>query len=324
MSYSQEVYTRATEILERRRERANLEAQDRIDEVSEKLPEISTIQQKLAQIGLSISKVFLYSTDKQADIEKLMEESLALQEQKKAILTKNGYSENALDVQYTCPACKDTGFIGSRRCKCHNEILKDIERSNLAKIAPIEDCTFDTFDVNYYPQQIMENSISPQEKAERIKESCRKYAAAFTTASKNIMFMGGTGLGKTHLSLAIANTVINRGFSVVYGTAQNILSDLQNENFGRDDNLRYYERAVLNCDLLILDDLGTEFKSAYTVACLYNIINSRLSAKLPTIISTNYTFDELEEKYDQRITSRIAGEYRQLILVGNDIRYIKE
>ena len=170
----------------------------------------------------------------------------------------------------------------------------------------------------------MENSISPREKAERIKESCRKYAAAFTTASKNIMFMGGTGLGKTHLSLAIANTVINRGFSVVYGTAQNILSDLQNENFGRDDNLRYYERAVLNCDLLILDDLGTEFKSAYTVACLYNIINSRLSAKLPTIISTNYTLDELEEKYDQRITSRITGEYRQLILVGNDIRYIKE
>ena len=125
-------------------------------------------------------------------------------------------------------------------------------------------------------RSIMENSISPQEKAERIKESCRKYAAAFTTASKNILFMGNTGLGKTHLSLAIANTVINRGFSVVYGTAQNILSDLQNENFGRDDNLRYYERAVLNCDLLILDDLGTEFKSAYTVACLYNIINSRL------------------------------------------------
>lgn len=324
MSYSQETYSKAIEVLERRRESASLEAQFRIDEVSEKLPEIDKIQQKLAQIGLNISKVFLYSTDKQADIEKLMNESLALQEEKKTILLKNGYTENTLDIQYTCSACKDTGFIGSRRCKCHNEILKDIERDNLSRIAPIEDCTFDSFNVDYYPQQIMENGISPRDKAERIKESCRKYAASFTTSSKNIMFMGGTGLGKTHLSLAIANTVINRGFSVVYGTAQNILSDLQNENFGRDDNLRYYERAVLNCDLLILDDLGTEFKSAYTVACLYNIINSRLSAKLPTIISTNYTFDELEEKYDQRITSRIAGEYRPLILVGNDIRYIKE
>jgi DNA replication protein DnaC len=193
----------------------------------------------------------------------------------------------------------------------------------LARIAPIDDCTFDSFDINYYPAEAMENGISPREKAEKIKNSCRKYATSFTTSSPNVMFMGGTGLGKTHLSLAIANVVINRGYSVVYGTAQNILSDLQNENFGRDDNLRYYERAVLNCDLLIIDDLGTEFKNSYTVACLYNIINSRISAKLPTIISTNFSADELEEKYDQRITSRITGEYNKLILVGNDIRYIK-
>lgn len=323
MAYSQEVYSRAAQALERRRERANLEAQARIDEIGEKLPEINEIQRKLAQIGLNISKVFLYSADKQADMEKLMQESLELQEQKKNILKKNGYSEDALDIRYTCPACKDTGFIDSRRCKCHNELLKDIERSDLAKIAPIDDCTFDTFDIQYYPQQVMENGISPRDKAEKIKNSCRKYAANFTTASPNVMFMGGTGLGKTHLSLAIANVVINRGYSVVYGTAQNILSDLQKENFGRDDDIRYYERAVLGCDLLILDDLGTEFKSAYTVACLYNIINSRLSAKLPTIISTNFTAEELEEKYDQRITSRITGEYNKLILVGNDIRYMK-
>lgn len=323
MAYSQEVYSRAAQALERRRERANLEAQARIDEIGEKLPEINEIQRKLAQIGLNISKVFLYSADKQADMEKLMQESLELQEQKKNILKKNGYSEDALDIQYTCPACKDTGFIGSRRCKCHNELLKDIERAELAKIAPIDDCTFDTFDIQYYPQQVMENGISPRDKAEKIKNSCRKYAANFTTASPNVMFMGGTGLGKTHLSLSIANVVINRGYSVVYGTAQNILSDLQKENFGRDDDIRYYEKAVLGCDLLILDDLGTEFKSAYTVACLYNIINSRLSAKLPTIISTNFTAEELEEKYDQRITSRITGEYNKLILVGNDIRYMK-
>lgn len=323
MAYSQEVYSRAAQALERRRERANLEAQARIDEIGEKLPEINEIQRKLAQIGLNISKVFLYSADKQADMEKLMQESLELQEQKKNILKKNGYSEDALDIRYTCPACKDTGFIGSRRCKCHNKLLKDIERSDLAKIAPIDDCTFDTFDIQYYPQQVMENGISPRDKAEKIKNSCRKYAANFTTASPNVMFMGGTGLGKTHLSLAIANVVINRGYSVVYGTAQNILSDLQKENFGRDDDIRYYEKAVLGCDLLILDDLGTEFKSAYTVACLYNIINSRLSAKLPTIISTNFTAEELEEKYDQRITSRITGEYNKLILVGNDIRYMK-
>lgn len=323
MSYSQEVYSKATEILERRRERANLEAQDRLEEISEKIPELEEIQRKLSQIGLNISKVFLYSNDKQADIEKLMEESLALQEEKKELLKKNGYDENALEIKYTCPVCKDTGFVKNRRCKCHNEILKDIERENLEKIAPLSECTFESFDVNYYPDEVMENAVSPRNKAEKIKRSCSKYAMNFSRESANILFMGGTGLGKTHLSLAIANVVINKGKSVVYGTAQNILNDLQNENFGRTDNIRYYERAVLNCDLLIIDDLGTEFKSAYTVACLFNIINSRISAKLPTIISTNFTFDELEEKYDQRITSRIAGEYKPLVLVGNDIRYIK-
>ena len=134
--------------------------------------------------------------------------------------------------------------------------------------------------------------------------------------------MGGTGLGKTHLSLAIANVAINKGYSVIYGTAQNILGDLQNENFGRLDNLKYREN--LDVDLLILDDLGTEFKNAYTVSCLYNIINTRIGAKLPTIISTNYTIKELLGFYDQRITSRITGEYSLLTLEGNDIRYIKK
>ena len=243
-----------------------------------------------------------------------MDKSLALQDQKRRLLVKNGYDENALNVNYTCPACKDTGFIGSRRCKCHNELLKDIERAGLSEIAPIEDCTFDSFETKYYPDK---------PRAEKIKATCIKYGTQFTTNSKNIIFYGGTGLGKTHLSLAIANAVINRGYSVVYGTAQNLLNDLQNENFGRTDNIRYYERAVLNCDLLIIDDLGTEFKNSYTTAALYNIINSRILAKLPTIISTNFSSDELEEKYDQRITSRIIGEYSPLLLTGNDIRYIK-
>lgn len=314
MSYSQEVYSRATEMLERRKEKATMEAQFRFDEISAKIPELESIQQKLSNIGLSISKVFLFSDDKKADMEKLMEESLKLQDEKKKLLVKYGYDENALNITYHCPDCKDTGFIGSRRCKCHKELLKNIERENLSKIAPIDDCTFDAFKTEYYPDT---------ERAERIRANCLKYATNFTTNSKSIIFYGGTGLGKTHLSLAIANVAINRGYSVVYGTAQNILNDLQNENFGRTDNIRYYERAVLNCDLLIIDDLGTEFKSAYTVAELYNIINSRILAKLPTIISTNSTPQELEEKYDQRVTSRIIGEYAPLVLQGNDIRYIK-
>lgn len=321
MSYTTETYDKAQTILDRRKERATLEAQSRIDEISNEIPELKTIQTKLAQVGLNISKAFLTSKNPQAEIDKLRIESLALQDRKKKILKENGYSEDALSIKYTCPACEDTGFINGRRCKCYINLLKEIERSKIEKIAPIDECTFESFDTNYYPQEM--DGVCPKKKAEIIKENCKRYATSFTKRSKSLLFMGNTGLGKTHLSLAIANVVINRGYSVIYGTAQNILRDLQNENFGRTDNLRYFENEILNTDLLILDDLGTEFKNQFTVSCLYNIINSRLCAKLPTIISTNYTFEELEEKYDQRITSRITGQYSTLILVGNDIRYIK-
>ena len=164
---------------------------------------------------------------------------------------------------------------------------------------------------------------SHRKKAAKIVESCRKYAQTFTPSSPNLLLMGGTGLGKTHLSLAIANVVINRGYSVIYGSSQNIFSDLQNENFGRSDNIYYKEHDVLGADLLIIDDLGTEFKNQFSVACLYNIINTRILRKRATIISTNYDHDDLERDYNQRVTSRLAGEYSALELEGNDIRYIK-
>ena len=321
MSSTTETYDKAQTILDRRKERATLEAQSRIDEISNKISELKTIQTKLAQVGLNISKAFLTSKNPQAEIDKLRIESLALQDRKKKILKENGYSEDALSIKYTCPACEDTGFLGGRRCKCYINLLKEIEKAKIEKIAPINECTFESFDTNYYPEEM--DGVCPKKKAEIIKENCKRYPTSFTKRSKSLLFMGNTGLGKTHLSLAIANVVINRGYSVIYGTAQNILRDLQNENFGRTDNLRYFENEILSTDLLILDDLGTEFKNQFTVSCLYNIINSRLCAKLPTIISTNYTFEELEEKYDQRITSRITGQYSTLILVGNDIRYIK-
>lgn len=323
MAYSRDIYLKADKVLDKRKETATLEAQERFDEISAAVPELADIKLRLAQIGVNISKAFLAGGDVQAELEGLMKQSLDLQERRKKLLTENGYDENALDVKYTCPSCKDTGFIKNRRCNCYYALLKELQRDKLEKIAPLSDCTFESFDINYYPDAAMENGISPRNKADKIKKSCRRYAAGFTLGSPNILFMGKTGLGKTHLSLAVANIVITRGFSVVYASAQNLFGDLQNESFGRDAEIRYTEKEVLDCDLLIIDDLGTEFKNSFTISCLYNIINTRILSKRPVIISTNYTFDELEEKYDQRITSRLAGEYKPLVLEGCDIRYIK-
>ena len=323
MPYTTETYQKAINILQHRRDNATLDLQQRTAEAQSKSPELADIQKRLSQIGLSISTLLFKSDNPQEEIEKLKQESLALQEKKKALLVKNGFEPDALTLKYTCPACQDSGYIGERLCSCHRELLKDIERNSLKRLAPLDRCTFDSFDINYYPAEAMENGVSPREKAEKILNSCRLYAQSFNLHSPSILFMGGTGLGKTHLSLAIANVVINKGFSVVYGTSQNILSDLQNENFGRSEGIYYNEYEVLHADLLIIDDLGTEYKNQYSVACLYNIINTRILKNQPTIISTNFDYDDLERDYNQRITSRLAGAYSTLVLEGNDIRFMK-
>ena len=323
MAYKNEVYQRAINVLERRRERATLEANALSLEISKKIPELEDIQNKLSAIGLSISKLYFREGDREEEVNRLRNASLALQKQKRELLVKNGFDEDALTIKYVCPVCNDTGYYNERMCNCHRELLKEIQREQIRRLAPLDECTFETFDTRYYPEKSMDNGISPKEKAQRILESCRNYAQKFNSHSPNLMFMGGTGVGKTHLSLAIANVAINKGFSVIYGTSQNILSDLQNENFGRTDNLTYEEYDVLHTDLLIIDDLGTEFSSRFSEACIYNIINTRILQRRPTIISTNYEHDDFEREYNQRVLSRIAGEYSTLILEGNDIRYIK-
>lgn len=322
MAYSKKVYQKAINILQHRRDNALMEQQERTNAAIEKIPQLADIQMKLSRIGYNISTLLFRDENPREKVAQLKEESLKLQNEKRRLLKENGFDEDALAIKYTCSVCNDSGFVNERMCNCHRELLKEIERDNLRRFAPVDDCTFNSFNTEYYPAKAMENGVSPREKAQKILESCRIYAQGFNSHAASILFMGGTGLGKTHLSLAIANVVINKGYSVVYGTAQNILSDLQNESFGRYENLDYTEREVLAADLLIIDDLGTEFKNQFSVACLYNIINTRILKKKPTIISTNFSYDDLERDYNQRITSRIAGVYITLVLEGNDIRYI--
>ena len=322
MAYSKKVYQKAINILQHRRDNALMEQQERTNAAIEKIPQLADIQMKLSRIGYNISTLLFRDENPREKVAQLKEESLKLQNEKRRLLKENGFDEDALAIKYTCSVCNDSGFVNERMCNCHRELLKEIERDNLRRFAPVDDCTFNSFNTEYYPAQAMENGVSPREKAQKILESCRTYAQGFNSHAASILFMGGTGLGKTHLSLAIANVVINKGYSVVYGTAQNILSDLQNESFGRYENLDYTEREVLAADLLIIDDLGTEFKNQFSVACLYNIINTRILKKKQTIISTNFSYDDLERDYNQRITSRIAGVYITLVLEGNDIRYI--
>ena len=320
MPYAKEIYRKAERELERRRERAELLAEAKREEIRKKLPEVDKIQQDLAAVGLEISRLFFLKEEGPAKLEELKTRSNALVAKRTEVLIKNGYEANAMQPEFICPFCEDKGYIGGRMCACHKQLLKDIMRMEVSRYAPLERCTFDNFDLRYYSEVPLENSVVPRQRAEKISDAAFRYAQGFQRGSKNILFLGSTGLGKTHLSLAIANMVINKGLSVCYGTSQNICDDLRSEMFGRDNGLDYTKEKVLSADLLIIDDLGTEIENQYNTATLYNIINSRILSGRPTVISTNYDFDELLDKYDQRITSRLNGEYVKMTLVGMDIR----
>ena len=190
----------------------------------------------------------------------------------------------------------------------------------LNRTTPLELSSFQSFSLDFYPEKAATSSLSPRHIMEGVKRRCWEYAKSFTLQSPNLLFQGGVGLGKTHLSLAIAGKVISKGYGVIYGSAQNFFSTIESEHFGRGEDKQYTLNLIKTCDLLILDDVGTEFVTQFTTAVLYDIINTRLLSRRPTIISTNLSIDGLKSKYDDRITSRISGNYTRVQFVGSDIR----
>ncbi|MCR5207469.1 MAG: ATP-binding protein [Eubacterium sp.] len=323
MSYPNELHIKAEKLLEQRRNKAKMLAEEKTAKIRASVPEIDRVQTELANIGIEISQLFLYKGDAQKKIEELRSRSNALTEKRSDLLVKHGYKRNDTEPPYTCPACKDTGFKDNRICSCHREILKELMRKEVAAHAPLERCTFDNFDLGYYPDAPLENSVVPRNRAEKILDAAMRYAQSFTPKSKSLVFIGKTGLGKTHISLAIANVVINRGYSVCYGTSFDICEDMRAEMFSNND-IFYSKEKVYNYDLLIIDDLGTEIDNKYNISTIYNIVTNRSNSGKPTIISTNLEWDELLEKYEQRITSRLNGDYLPMTFFGTDIRQLKK
>ncbi len=323
MSYSKSTLSKAAQKLESRRSKAQRIQMAHHLEVTEKLPIISKYENQLSETGLSVVKAIGMGSDAQEYIKQLSELNLAVQDKIKSLLKENGYPEDYLEVPYTCKNCSDTGYKGGYVCECRKELLRQLAKEELASVSASEKCRFDNFDLNYYPQPVDSVlGVSPQKRMSEIFEYCKCYAEDFDTESESLYMHGATGLGKTHLSLAIANIVAENGYRVIYDTAQNILSSLEKEKFSYSGS-NERENEILDCDLLIIDDLGSEFSTQFTVAAIYNIVNTRINRSKPVIISTNLTESELEAKYTQRITSRIIGNYVSLLFLGKDIRQIK-
>ena len=315
-------FERAKQVLDRRRETAEREAEMKTEELELLSPELRALNRKLSAAGLKA--VQLAIAGDQAAMDKLRDENLADQERRREILESLGSSEEALEVHYTCPVCNDTGVVGNHYCDCFKRLVKSLQTENLNAVSPAGDSTFDNFNLAYY-QGVTdpETGVDAYSRMGQIVSYCEAYAEDFGLSSPSLILYGNTGLGKTHLSLAIANKAIEKGFNVVYGSAHNLLSEIEKEHFGRLKTDDSPEDNVLNADLLILDDLGAEFSTSFTVSMVYNIINTRILKGLPTIISTNLWYDEISDKYGNRVYSRIIGNYTPLEFAGRDVRQLK-
>lgn len=324
MSYSNTVLAKATQTLENRRKKAKRIQQARNLEVTEKIPAIAEYQAQLAETGSEVIKALGMGGDVAEYIKNLSVINLSVQEGIKKLLRENGYDEDYLETPFTCKVCSDSGFVGGYACECRKNLLKELAANELAAVSPSHKCFFENFSLDFYSEPVDPNlGVSPKKRMSDVLEYCKCYAEDFDSESESLYMHGATGLGKTHLSLAIANVVAEKGYRVIYDTAQNLFSSLEKEKFSYSNN---YEREeeILNCDLLIIDDLGSEFSTNFTSAAVYNIINTRINRSKPVIISTNLTETELETKYTQRVTSRIIGEYVSLLFLGKDIRQLKK
>lgn len=325
MAYSKKIYTLAKQKLQNRLDSANSMAEYRKNEVYAKIPRLREIDRELNLIGISTAKAVLKGSDAVTELNSLKEKSLKLQQEYNTLLSQYGYSEDYLEPQYACKDCNDTGYIELNNktivCECFKKLLSATACEELNKVSPLSLSTFDTFDLNMYSDKADENGNIPYNRMTKIYSYCLNYAKTFTPSSKGILMKGGTGLGKTHLSLAIANEVINNGFSVVYVSAPDILSKLEREHFSYDYNdEQQIMQSLLECDLLIIDDLGTEFKTQFSSTAIYNLFNSRINAGKPMIINTNLTGIELADTYSERFNSRVMMSCDQLNFIGTDIR----
>lgn len=296
-------------------------AEIRRAEIHAAIPEVAKIDARLAQTGLALMSAALTDqNEREKRFAELKAENLRLNAERDRLLVAAGYPADYTDVKYDCPACSDSGYVGIQMCDCMKKALTlaGFESSGIAAL--LETQTFDNFSLDFY-----------RDKAEVLRvmsglfDFAKAYAEGFDPAtSGNLLMMGGTGLGKTHLSSAIARRVIEGGFDVFYVTAINMVSDFEAEQFGGHRGIKgEFTDKYFECDLLILDDLGTELTNQFTVSCLYNVLNMRINRRLPTIISTNLMQNELMQKYSERITSRLLGEFRILPFLGTDIRLQK-
>lgn len=292
--------------------------------VYNKVPEVSSINKQISSLSVKQARKLLEG-DEHA-LSELREQIKLLSKQKEALMVQAGFPANYLEPVYDCPDCKDTGYVNNQKCHCFRKAAIELlyTQSNVKNI--LADENFNTFSFRYYSG----NHIDPKtgrsslENMKKAHQTALEFVDTFSTEFRNLFLYGDTGVGKTFLSNCIAKELIDRSHSVIYFTAHELFDTLAKSKFGKDESADEMNGHILDCDLLIIDDLGTEFANSFTVSQLFLCINERILRRKSTIISTNLSLESIVNTYSERTFSRITSNYTMLKLTGDDIRIKKK
>lgn len=316
-------------ILHQARQRLAQQKADRESRYQQNLHTAYAQEPRLRQIdmllrrsmALAAQAVFTQGADAAEAMQQAKQANMALQQERAAIVSR--FAPGFLDESPVCPHCGGNGYVGAQMCSCLKELCRQEQMAQLSQLTTGLE-RFDTFRLDYYPEQIdSQYGASPRAIMEKNFLKCMRYAESFDESSGNLLFIGNTGLGKTFLSACIANVVAEKGYSVAYESAPQLFAKLEKDRFNPDENSHAQVRQLMDCDLLIVDDLGTEMPGNFVTAALYSLVNDRLLSRKATVISTNLNISEIAQRYSPQIASRLQGSFKGLTFVGQDIRVLK-
>lgn len=312
----EEIYAAAIGTIQQRRRDAQTEQEQRTLRIRQEIPGAAALCSTLSETCFSVLRA-AGSADRAQRLAAIRQRAQETEHALSELLTAHGYPADYLKIHYACKKCCDTGFVGGKPCECLRHEIGKAGAARMNARSQLALCSFDTFSLAYY------KDLPADERGamERNFSDCRRYAANFSAQSGNLLMIGNTGLGKTHLSLAIANALLEKGFSVIYDSAGSLMHQLEQEQFSHSsgDTLR----LLLECDLLIIDDFGTEFETRFTSSMIYTLLNGRISAGLPFIVSTNLTPQEIRGRYGDRVLSRLICGAQLMPFFGRDIRMLR-
>lgn len=308
-----------------KRRNARYALDERRAQVYDKAPGIKELELKVARESFERAKRSLLAGEPDA-LNGIEEDNRAIAAEKEKLLLENGFPADYLKIRYECPLCKDTGYIGSERCSCFKKALSKIllKESNMVRL--LEEENFDTFDASIFSNDPADKDgsigLTPYENIMSVFEKAKRYVEEFDEKHGNILIYGPTGVGKTFISSCIAKALIDSSHSVLYHTATSLFGALENRRFGTGEReaSKKEEEHIFECDLLIIDDLGSEFYTQFTATSLFDVINSRLLSGKSTVISTNLSFDKIVFNYSERTYSRICKHYDLFKIIGTDLR----